>query len=184
VTAAVQQYRATCRATDCDWTLEGTRDEVDASAAQHRADHVAAKRWSARCTWGCDWSTTGSEKWVRGAWERHKAEHRAATDERDARRAARYRWRGTPNPTQRRLLEQVRAGALGAYRCRVRYGFTGVPFYVWYTTNVSARDGLWWPALERAGLVVARPMWSGGAVPRGVWQLTVAGRRVLEGGAS
>jgi hypothetical protein len=180
----LQQYRATCRAQDCDWTREGTRAEVDAAATRHGADHQTAKRWRARCTWdGCDWSTTGAEQWVRGADKRHKAEHRAERDERDVRRAARYQWRGTPNPTQRRLLEQVRAGALGAYRCSVHVP-TGATFDVWYPTNVSARDGLWWPALEQAGLVVARPMWAGGPVPRGVWQLTAAGRRVLEGGAA
>jgi hypothetical protein len=186
VTAAVQQYRAKCGAPDCDWVFEGDLTTTEAKAAQHKADHRdARRRWQARCTWDrCDWSTTGSEKWVRAAWERHRTGHRAAAGEREARRAARYRWRGKPNPTQQRILEQVRANSLAAHSTLITVVAANQQFVRWYPSNLSRRDSLWWPALVEAGLVVARPTWLQGGQQTGVWQLTAAGRHLLKGGAS
>lgn len=182
MTATVQQYRAKCSAPDCDWTFEGDLATTEAKAAQHKVDHRGARRtWRSRCTWGCGWSTTGSEKWVRGAWERHKAEHRAASDAREERRAARYRWRGKPNPTQRRLLEQVRMGSLAAHATLTYIVATGASGLHWYPSNLSRRDSPWWHALVEAGLVTVRPTWSRGGQPTGVWLLTKAGRRLIEG---
>jgi hypothetical protein len=185
--AVGQQYRATCRAPECDWVFDGTEDIVQEAVAAHRAEHEAArpKRWRARCTWDrCSWKTTGDEQWVNRAWERHRAEHRAEAKQREERRIARYRWRGRPNPTQRRLLELVRAGAVAAYECRIFVVATGVEGTRWYPRGLSRRDDHWWPALMEAGLVRVRPTWSGGPVREGVWQLTRAGRAALDGGAA
>lgn len=142
---------------------------------------VAARRWRARCTWtGCAWARTGSEQWVRAAWDRHRAEHIAAADAAEQRRRERYRWRGHPNPTQQRLLHQVSTGTVGAYECRVHILATGTSSHVWYPTNLTGQQKLWWPALVQAGLVHPRPLWSGGPVREGIWQLTAEGRRLLD----
>lgn len=183
----VQQYRATCRAPECDWVFDGVEEAVQEAVAAHRAGHRAAqpKRWRVRCTWDrCSWETTGDERWTKRAWERHRAEHRAAAQQRDERRAARYRWRGKPNPTQRRLLDLVRTGSLAAYECRIYVVATGEEGTQWYPLGLARRDVHWWPALVEAGLVRVRPTWSGGAVREGIWQLTPAGRECVQDGGS
>lgn len=182
-----QEYRATCRASECGWTFDGAEDVVHQAVAAHRAEHQAArpKRWRARCTWDdCSWSTTGEEQWVKRAWERHRAEHRAAAQLREERRAARYRWRGKPNPTQRRLLNLVQTGSVAAYECRIFVVATGGDGTYWYPRGLTRRDEHWWPALVEAGLVRVRPMWNGGPVREGVWQLTSAGHEQLGTGLS
>jgi hypothetical protein len=163
--------------------FDGAENVVQEAVAAHRAEHRAArpKRWRARCTWSdCSWATTGDERWANRAWERHRAEHLAEARKREERRLARYRWRGKPNPTQRRLLELVRVGSVAAYECHI-YTASGSGT-VWYPRGLARRDDYWWPALVEAGLVRVRPTWGGSPVRGGVWQLTAAGRAVLDEG--
>lgn len=142
---------------------------------------MSAGRWRATCRGiRCEWSTEGSRAWCDKAVERHRAEHRARREQKEQARERRYRWRGRPNPTQVRLLEEVSAGTIHAHRTTVwvvRPGSGDTSSEVWYASGLRGPRMLYWPALVQAGLVRARPTFRD---RDGVWLLTDAGREVLE----